>query len=371
MRRLLLGLTICACLASTAIAQLTATLTINTFTKEGGNYSFDVWGRRTNATGQIFVGISSFYFTYNAAALGAPSLSNINSKFTGDGTENSNYGPMSAEINAGKIAVTVNFTGLLSGSGSTLATTAPYGERICTVTLPITDGEQTAQLGWDEVNSAISTSNSQPVTHTYDGADNGPLPIQLVSLKAVSVAGMGVKISWSTASETDNYGFYVQKSQDDMNNYQTIENSFVAGHGTAIESHSYSFTDANATSGLWYYRLQQVDRDGTVHYSDGIRADGLTGVESTPLPTVFALDQNYPNPFNPSTMITYALPQNTRVSLVVYNTLGQAVQELVNGEIEAGYHSVQFNATELASGIYFYRLTTEQKTDVKRMLLIR
>jgi hypothetical protein len=91
------------------------------------------------------------------------------------------------------------------------------------------------------------------------------------------------------------------------------------------------------------------------------------------LPHVFALDQNYPNPFNPSTAIRYALPQRAAVSLEVYNTLGQRVASLVNGTEEPGFHEIRFDGTNLASGLYFYRLRAQPGdfTETKKLLLVR
>ena len=85
----------------------------------------------------------------------------------------------------------------------------------------------------------------------------------------------------------------------------------------------------------------------------------------------FALHQNYPNPFNPSTTIRYALPQRTHVTLSVHNTLGQLVATLVDGTEEAGYHTVKFDGSALASGVYFYRLRAGDYISSKRMVVLR
>ena len=87
------------------------------------------------------------------------------------------------------------------------------------------------------------------------------------------------------------------------------------------------------------------------------------------IPKVYTLSQNYPNPFNPSTTIQYGLPSRSMVSLIIYNAIGQQVAVLQQGEQEAGYHSVQFNASQLASGVYFYRLQTGVFVNTKILLL--
>ena len=85
----------------------------------------------------------------------------------------------------------------------------------------------------------------------------------------------------------------------------------------------------------------------------------------------FNLNQNYPNPFNPSTQIQYALPEATQVTLEVFNSVGQKVMELVNGQQSAGYHTATFNASGLSSGVYFYKLSTSSFINTKKMLLIK
>jgi hypothetical protein len=201
---------------------------------------------------------------------------------------------------------------------------------------------------------------------------NVSLPVQLVSFTAGIVQESGnVVLKWSTASETNNYGFELQKAQDGSKNYQTIANSFIAGHGTTVESHTYSYTDANATQGVWSYRLKQTDLDGTVHYSEEIRLSSLSGVAEV-APRVFQLLQNYPNPFNPSTQVKFSVETTEKAVVKVYNMLGAEVATLFDGTAEAGrYYVARFDGTKLASGIYFSRLITEKKTDVKRMLMVK
>ncbi len=93
--------------------------------------------------------------------------------------------------------------------------------------------------------------------------------------------------------------------------------------------------------------------------------------ENTNLPTKFSLKHNYPNPFNPVTKIKFDLPENSQVNLLVYNSRGQIVATLLNDHLEAGRHTIDFNAAHLPSGVYFYRISAGKFTDVKRMLVIK
>jgi len=99
----------------------------------------------------------------------------------------------------------------------------------------------------------------------------------------------------------------------------------------------------------------------------------ITSVDgsSDPVPTRFGLSQNFPNPFNPSTTIRYGLPNHSQVTLSVFNTLGQQVAQLVNGDMEAGLHEVQFDGSGLSSGVYFYRLQAGSFVETRKLLLVR
>jgi lysophospholipase L1-like esterase len=183
-----------------------------------------------------------------------------------------------------------------------------------------------------------------------------PVPVQLSSFTGKIVNRSEVRLEWTTLTETNNYGFEVQRSANGGDRYLTLPNGFVPGRGTSLVPHSYSYSDATAGSGAWYYRLKQIDLDGTVHYSEGVRLDIVASVKNL-APLEFALLQNYPNPFNPSTTINYQLPTDNFVTVKVYDPLGREIAVLVNEQKDAGHYSVQFDGLHLSSGVYFYRLS--------------
>jgi hypothetical protein len=195
-------------------------------------------------------------------------------------------------------------------------------------------------------------------------------PIQLSRFSAVQADGGEVRLSWTTVSETRNYGFDVQRSAQAATGFVTIPNSFVAGHGTSADEHAYAFTTGPDPVAV-YYRLKQMDLDGTVTYTDAIRVDVVSGVAERPLPTSFVLEQNFPNPFNPTTLIRFALPRSGFVHLQVVNALGEVVKTLVSEERSAGEHVVRLDASGLGSGVYFYRLEAGGFVSVRKMTLLR
>jgi hypothetical protein len=199
-------------------------------------------------------------------------------------------------------------------------------------------------------------------------SDAAPLPIQLASFIATQ-SGESVALQWQTISELNNYGFYVQRLGADGVTYADLPGSFIAGHGTTGEGNVYTFVDP-APQGSGWYRLRQVDLDGSVHVSEPVQVMSTTGVE-TDGPAVFALSQNYPNPFNPATQIAFQTAQAGQVRLVVFDQIGREVATLVDGVMPAGVHSVSFLAAGRASGVYFARLTSGSQTRMIRMLLMK
>jgi hypothetical protein len=186
------------------------------------------------------------------------------------------------------------------------------------------------------------------------------VPVELTSFTAVS-QGNNVILNWSTATELNNFGFEVQRSIAG-NEFTTV--GFVNGHGTTTEAKTYRFVDANLLAGSYSYRLKQIDFNGTFAYSDEVNAEVTSPVQ-------FELAQNYPNPFNPSTTIKFSIPQSSNVTLKIFNTLGQEVKTLLNQNMESGVHTINYDASELNSGIYFYRLDAGQFSEVRKMTLIK
>ncbi len=168
-------------------------------------------------------------------------------------------------------------------------------------------------------------------------------------------------LSWTTATETNNQGFSVERLSGNSS-WQQI--GFVPGFGTTSKEHSYSFNDNNLEDGTYSYRLLQKDFDGTTDYSDVVNVE----VSS---PSQFALNQNYPNPFNPSTKISYSLPEQSFVSIKIYNVTGEEVASLVNGVQTEGQHQVVFNAKNLSSGIYIAKMTAGSFSSTIKMNLLK
>jgi sugar lactone lactonase YvrE len=185
-------------------------------------------------------------------------------------------------------------------------------------------------------------------------ASSHPLPIQLSSF-AASASSDGVRLTWETMSEVNNYGFEIQRSPASAIK-QWSKAGFVAGYGTSPTAHSYSFVDALA-NGLSSYRLKQIDLSGEFRFSDPVDVNSVAGATDQKLiPKDFLLTQNYPNPFNPSTQIEYDLPKGGEVSLVVYDILGREVTTLANGYHEAGKYTARWDAGVQASGVYIARV---------------
>ena len=223
--------------------------------------------------------------------------------------------------------------------------------------------------GTEGVSSHKITSSGLTSFSPYAVANDGPLPVELASFVS-SVNARNVNLNWSTNSEINNSRFDVERTVVGTNGttaWSKVGN--VTGNGTSTVSHSYAYTDRNVTSGTYSYRLKQIDNNGNNKYFN------LSNEVIIDVPTKFDLSQNYPNPFNPTTKINYDLPVDAKVSIVLYDMTGREVANLVDAVQTAGYHTVSFNASAMASGLYFYRINatggSQNFVKTMKMLLIK
>ena len=207
------------------------------------------------------------------------------------------------------------------------------------------------------------------------------VPVELTSFVANVIDG-NVVLNWITATELNNSGFEIQKGSHtstslNVTDWESI--GFVNGNSTTTEKSFYSFADHSPVAGKSFYRLKQIDFDGSFEYSNIVEVDFS-------LPIEFLLEQNYPNPFNPSTTIRYSIlsvfsttGRNLNVVLKVYDVLGNEIAELVNEEKPEGNYEINFDASKLSSGVYFYKLQASDPETIsgqgfvesKKMILIR
>ncbi len=240
-----------------------------------------------------------------------------------------------------------------------IATTAPL---FATVPLNLT-WRNGPTNPFTKIFAYVGTTNtdiSTPNTHTIS-IGNNPLPVELASFTATTNRN-NVTLSWSTSKETNNQGFDVERSVAGENNYAKV--GTVAGNGTTTDLKNYNFSE-RVNTGNYSYRLKQIDFNGNFEYHN------LSGEVNVGVPSEYAMSQNYPNPFNPSTKIDYDIPTDGNVAIILYDMSGREVSKLVNEFKPAGYYTVNFNASNLSSGMYFYRIASSNFSQTKKMVLVK
>ena len=215
------------------------------------------------------------------------------------------------------------------------------------------------KLGTD----SLKSSGNEDIFLSVIG--NNTVPVELAAFSG-KYQNAKIFLTWTTATEKNNNGFDIERSKD-KKVFSKI--GFVKGQGTTTQKNDYSYLDDNLIAEKYYYRLKQINLDGTFTYSDIIEVN-------TQLPEKFELTQNYPNPFNPETNITFTLPMDSKVVLSVYNVLGELVETMINEELSAGKHLVVFDASKYVSGVFFYRLNASQtdgitRSSIKKMIVTK
>ncbi|MBT8382037.1 MAG: T9SS type A sorting domain-containing protein [Ignavibacteria bacterium] len=191
------------------------------------------------------------------------------------------------------------------------------------------------------------------------------IPVELTAFFAL-VTERGVLLKWTTATEKNNSGFMIERSSNNVDFNDVV---FINGKGTTTEITDYEYVDNLTKPGMYYYRLKQIDFDGSFNYSNVVETE-ING------PEVFNLLQNYPNPFNPSTIIKFSVPIDSRIRIELFNTLGEKVDELTNRNYSIGNHEINFDASILSNGVYYYTISANgidgsTYYSTKKMVLIK
>lgn len=222
---------------------------------------------------------------------------------------------------------------------------------------------------WDTIYSVANSVNGDGIPSTLDHWNFGAnfpvhitnnIPVEFISFDGFNSENE-INLQWTTATETNNKGFQIERQEIISGKWEQI--GFVPGNGTTTEKSDYSFSDLNPLSGKSLYRLKQIDYNGSFSYSNII--------EVSLVPAAYSLEQNYPNPFNPTTTIAYYTSAAGRVVLKVFDMTGKEVAGLVDKNQPAGKHSVEFNASGLASGVYIYRILTRDFSSSKKLIVLK
>lgn len=217
----------------------------------------------------------------------------------------------------------------------------------------------------DTANNFVTISNINALSYWTLCNFDSLIPVELTSFNAIAKMNE-VTLDWSTATETNNSGFAIERRENSTAGTAWETVAFVEGKGTTTERQSYTYTDKVAAAGKYSYRLKQIDYDGSITYSNVVE------VEAGLMPKIFSLEQNYPNPFNPSTTIEFTLAEDGKTELKVFNVIGKEIATLFREEGKAGQlYKVDFNAASLPSGIYFAKLIQGSSQMIKKMILIK
>jgi len=234
---------------------------------------------------------------------------------------------------------------------------------------PLT-GSRNISQNWTLASNVVgnnSTGYLNGVWFISNAQEDAALPVELLAFDLEN-RGAGIKVSWKTASEVDNLGFILERSSWPDSGFVQVasyrDSKALKGQGTVSVETRYEYVSyGNFQPGeTYYYRLSDVDLSGTRN---------ILETKAVTRPNQYSLEQNYPNPFNPMTTIEFNLQKSARTVLEVYDILGRKITTLVNDNMPAGAHVIRWNASGMASGVYFYRLRSGDFSAVKKMMVLK
>ena len=342
----------------------------------GGAFRVAVMVKGTNLTAANTVGSATIDITFDNTKLSLPGTVPLMAAATRwpVGITGSAYG-RSATNNTTFVRVLLtggNVNGNFDGTPAGYDLLSTY-DSLVTITFTILNNAAVADfnisLGSNQIGLFSSHNNedfsgvinNQTLTAPINLTGES-LPVELVSFNAIA-KGRNVELTWNTATETNNAGYEVERKAEGT---EWTKVGFVEGNWTTASEHSYSYTEKLDGINAYSYRLKQIDRDGNFSYSNQVEVStSLTAAD-------YALSANYPNPFNPTTKFTFAVQNNEQVAVKVFNSIGQEVATLFNGVAAANtLYEMNFNATSLASGTYFYMLRSNGRFEIKKMMLMK
>ena len=365
----------------------TSTSSLGTLSRTSGTITgnFQRWFTASTMSNVLFpIGTASNYRPANISFTSAPSIGGtLTSFFTA-----SNPGTAGLPLDDGGTSIvnvgiegywTINAANGLAGGTYSLDLTADGFIGVIDVsTLRIIKRSTSGSWTLNGSHTAGTGTTGTPVVHRtgmsgfsefgIGSPSDNPLPVELSFFSAV-VSESGVNLKWITETEVNNYGFEVQRSESEVEGFEFKPLGFVEGYGTTNTPQSYSYSDRYLSTGKYNYRLKQIDFNGNYHYY-------YLGYEvNIGIPNKFKLSQNYPNPFNPVTKIDYNIPYNFNITLKLYDITGREIATLVNETQTAGYYTLQFDASNFASGTYLYTITADDGANnyvmTKRMILVK
>jgi hypothetical protein len=371
-------------IGSLTFSQVSADLTIENQNVVGTDFLFDIYLTRTGIN-DLYLGTADFVMTFNGSAFTNPTVVRENSTFwnltsTSGNPVNVSYRSATspAAIMGNEIIINLNqisfgdqdeFDDAVARIDNTPNTHRLGRYRVS----GINNSSTFMNLQWKSSGAGVTTMVftlapvspwiSSQVNINAINPDEEPLPVELTTFIAAA-KNNAVFLNWKTVTETNNYGFEVERCAVSTERQAWNKIGFVSGNGNSSSDKEYSFTDKNISGGSKFnYRLKQIDNDGTFEYS--------SSVEIEIIPLQFELSQNYPNPFNPSTTIQFSLPVQTQLKINIYNMLGELIKTVSEGMYESGYYNITFDASELSSGTYIYRLESNDFIETKKMLMIK
>lgn len=323
----------------------------------GSVIDVNIYLKRTGTT-PWNLGFASLVFNYNNNDMLNPVEL---SEGIWDNNTNSQYDDQTIALYNGTACASIEIGLSNPTSGTSVPTDSVIAGKI---RFSILNPQQFHNITWNTLYSAVLDNSGNDITSgiTFLNPPNAVLPVELNSF-TYNIFENNVNLFWSTIKETNNSGFFVERKEESHSTWINI--GFVEGNINSNQILYYSHIDRNLNIGSYNYRLKQTDINGNYQYYY------LNGDVEISNPFGFHVSQNFPNPFNPSTVIKYRIPENSNIKITLFDISGKEIKIYLNEFQQAGYHELKINASDLLSGVYFYKVQMGNFSDIKSMVVLK